>query len=75
MRERFIEIFVDGDVADPLEAEFDDFEVTVDREVTRMRGVVRDASALFGTLDHITSLGFELLRVRDADVAAVDPPD
>lgn len=75
MRERIIEISVDGRVADRLEAEFDDFEVTVSQDVTRVRGVVRDASELFGMLDHITSLGFELLKVRDADAATDDPRD
>jgi hypothetical protein len=67
MRRRPVEISVNGDFGERSEAEFDGVVVTVKGGVTRMRLLVRDASALHGILNRLHALGLELLTVHPLD--------
>ena len=69
MRPRDVEIVVKGEAGDRLESELDGVAVTVTGDVTRLCVLARDASALYGVLDHLEALGFELLAVHRLDVA------
>ena len=60
-------ITVTGEMDEPLRAEFENVELTVDRGVTRLRLVSADASALHGVLDRIAALGLELLDVHQVE--------
>jgi hypothetical protein len=64
---RYVEIVVKGEFGDWLETELDDVAVTVTGGVTHMRGLTRDASALYAILDRLEALGLELLAVHRLD--------
>jgi hypothetical protein len=57
-------ITVTGEMDEPLREEFEHAEISVERSVTRLRLNGADASVLHGVLDHIATLGLELLDVR-----------
>ena len=57
-------VTVAGEMSPALRREFDDFEVSIDRSMTRIRLPDADPSMLRGVLDRIESLGLELLHVQ-----------
>jgi hypothetical protein len=64
---RYVEISVRGEFSGLLEAELDEAAGMVDRGVTWVRLVVRDASALHGVLGRLDALDLELLSVHPLD--------
>jgi len=49
----------------------DEFEVTVEKTTTTMRGELADQAALHGAIDRVRSLGLELLQVRVVELPTV----
>jgi hypothetical protein len=59
-----IVITVAGAMSAALCQEFDDFEVSVGRSLTRLRVPCADPAILNGLIRRIESLGLELLEIR-----------
>jgi hypothetical protein len=64
---RIYEITFRGEAVPAIVAAFDDFEVTVTRGTTTLRGEGMDQSALYGALDRLQELRLELLQVTSAE--------
>jgi hypothetical protein len=58
------EIRIKGRVADSFRIAFEDLTVTVNPVETVLCGVDLDQAALYGILERIQALGFELIEVR-----------
>jgi hypothetical protein len=58
------EIRIKGRVADSFRIAFEDLTVTVNPVETVLRGVDLDQAALYGILERIQALGFQLTEVR-----------
>jgi hypothetical protein len=65
-REVFV-ISVTGELDEVLREQFDDFDVTVEHGVSRVRVDCPDSSVLHGVLHRIEALGLELIDVRPID--------
>ena len=61
------EIRVRGRLGGKVAATFGGFEAEVEPAETILRGPVQDQAALHGILEHIESLGLELVEVRQID--------
>jgi hypothetical protein len=61
---RTYEITFAGQAVPAVADAFDDFEVTVDKTSTTLRGELPDQAALHGVIDRVGALGLELLQVR-----------
>jgi hypothetical protein len=70
MNIRTYEITFAGQAVPAVVDAFDDFEVTVDKTSTTVRGELVDQAALHGAIDRVRALGLELLEVR----AVEEPP-
>jgi hypothetical protein len=66
------EIRIKGRVTDSFRIAFEDLSVTVNPVETVLRGVDLDQAALYGILDRIQALGFELVEVRRLPPAQED---
>jgi hypothetical protein len=66
-QERIVEIRVKGEMSPQLREAFDDVEPTLDRGITRLVVVGRDASTLYGILDRLESFGLELIDLHSAE--------
>jgi hypothetical protein len=64
---RTYEITFAGQAVPAVVDAFDDFEVTVDKRSTTLRGDLVDQAALHGVIDRVGALGLELLEVRAVD--------
>jgi hypothetical protein len=64
---RTYEITFAGQAVPAVVDAFDDFEVTVDKTSTTLRGDLVDQAALHGVIDRVGALGLELLEVRAVD--------
>jgi hypothetical protein len=64
MSVRTYEITFAGQAVPAVVDAFDDFEVTVDKTSTTMRGRLVDQAALHGAIDRVRALGLELLEVK-----------
>jgi hypothetical protein len=64
---RTYEITFAGQAVPAVVDAFDDFEVTVDKTTTTMRGELVDQAALHGAIDRVRALGLELLEVRTVE--------
>ena len=58
------EIRIKGRVSDSFRIAFEDLTVTVNPVETVLRGADLDQAALYGVLERIQALGFELVEVR-----------
>lgn len=68
MSRRIVDIRIKGEMGPKLREAFEDVEVTIDRSITRLRVVSRDASTLHGILDRLQSFGLELIDIHSVDV-------
>jgi hypothetical protein len=64
---RTYEITFAGQAVPAVVDAFDDFEVTVNKTTTTMRGELVDQAALHGAIDRVRALGLELLEVRTVE--------
>jgi hypothetical protein len=62
------EITLRGRAERTIAAAFDEFEVTTEPGLTRLRGEIIDQAALHGVLERIQRLGLTLLEVHAPDV-------
>ena len=67
MSQRVFDIRVKGEMGPNLREAFEDVELTIDRSITRLRVVSRDASTLHGILDRLESLGLELIDIHSVE--------
>ncbi|RKS71035.1 hypothetical protein BZB76_5517 [Actinomadura pelletieri DSM 43383] len=58
------EITIHGRVGESLRLAFEELSVTLHPAETVLRGRALDQAALYGILDRIQALGFELVEVR-----------
>ncbi|WP_199487596.1 hypothetical protein [Actinomadura spongiicola] len=58
------EIRINGRVGESLRLAFEELSVTLNPAETVLRGRELDQAALYGILDRIQALGFELVEVR-----------
>ena len=58
------EIVVDGVAGRVVRAVFDEFEIVVDGDRTRLRAELPDQAALFGALDRARALGLEIVALN-----------
>jgi hypothetical protein len=68
---RTYEITFAGQAVPAVADAFDDFEVTVDKTSTTLRGELVDQAALHGVIDRVGALGLELLQVRAVEAPAL----
>ena len=61
---RTYEITFAGQAVPAVVNAFEDFDVTVDKTSTTLRGERVDQAALHGAIDRVRALGLELLQVR-----------
>ncbi|WP_131740814.1 hypothetical protein [Actinomadura roseirufa] len=61
---RDYEIRIRGRVDAPFRLAFEDLSITLNPVETVMRGADLDQAALYGILERIQDLGFELIEVR-----------
>lgn len=66
MTPRIYEITIAGQAPPSIIADFEDFDVTVDEDTTRLRAEL-DRASLHGAIDRLQNLGLELLAVRAVD--------
>ncbi|WP_433467087.1 hypothetical protein [Spirillospora sp. CA-128828] len=64
------EIRISGRVGESFRLAFEELSITVRPAETVMRGRDMDQAALYGILDRIQALGFELIEVRQIPPAA-----
>jgi hypothetical protein len=57
-------IKVYGEAGPTVRAAFEDFDVTVEDNVTVLRGDIGDRAALYGLLQRLQDFGIEILEVR-----------
>ncbi|HEX3089519.1 MAG TPA: hypothetical protein VHQ23_12750 [Ilumatobacteraceae bacterium] len=67
MSQRVFDIRVKGEMGPNLREAFEDVELTIDRSITRLRVVSRDASTLHGILDRLESFGLELIDLHSIE--------
>ena len=72
-REVFV-VSVTGEMSAAVREQFDDFDVTVEHGVSRLRVTCPDSSVLHGVLNRIDALGLELIDVRPIDEMPADWP-
>jgi hypothetical protein len=68
---RTYEITFAGQAVPAVVDAFDEFEVTVEKTTTTLRGELADQAALHGAIDRVRSLGLELLQVRAVELPTV----
>ena len=66
MTPRIYEITFAGRAPPSIIADFEDFDVTVDEDTTKLRAEL-DQAALHGAIERMQNLGLELLAVRAVD--------
>jgi hypothetical protein len=55
-----------GQAGPTVLAAFDEFEVSVECDMTLIRGIYADQAALFGVLERVQKLGLEVVSVEQA---------
>jgi hypothetical protein len=68
---RTYEITFAGQAVPAVVDAFEDFEVTVEKTSTTLRGELVDQAALHGVIDRVGALGLELLQVRAVEAPAL----
>ena len=68
------EIRIDGRIGESLRLAFEELSITINPAETVLHGRHLDQAALYGILERIQALGFELIEVRRLPPAPPGPP-